>query len=96
LNSFAYPWILNYYDHLLKFGIESKEALSYRLLTEEKLLEYIKKGKTGEKLCVRLVSKLDDFHVNLRVGDEDGDIFMIPSSGDSISQQIFHNILRSL
>jgi hypothetical protein len=84
------------YDHLLKFGIESKEALSYRLLTEEKLLEYIKKGKTGEKLCVRLVSKLDDFHVNLRVGDEDGDIFMIPSSGDSISQQIFHNILRSL
>jgi hypothetical protein len=62
----------------------------------EKLLEYIKMGKSGEKLCVRLVSKLDDFHVNLRVGDEDGDIFMIPSSGDSISQQIFHNILRSL
>ena len=84
------------YDDLNKVGIEHKEALSYRLLTEEKLMDYIKAGKREEKVSVRLVTKMDDFYVNLKVGDEEGDIFTLPKSNDSVSQQIFHGIIRSL
>lgn len=84
------------YDDLKEVGMEQKEALSYRLLTEEKLVEYINAGKREEKVSVRLIAKMDDFCVNLKVGDEEGDIFTLPRDGDSVSQQIFHSIIRGL
>jgi hypothetical protein len=84
------------YDDLKEAGVEQKEILSYRLLTEEKLIEYIKAGKREEKVSVRLIAKMDDFYVNLKVGDEEGDIFTLPRNGDSISQQIFHSVIRGL
>jgi hypothetical protein len=84
------------YDDLKEVGMEQKEALSYRLLTEEKLVEYINAGKREEKVSVRLIAKMDDFYVNLKVGDEEGDIFTLPRNGDSISQQIFHSVIRGL
>ena len=84
------------YDDLKEAGMEQKEALSYRLLTEEKLVEYINAGKREEKVSVRLIAKMDDFYVNLKVGDEEGDIFTLPKDDDSVSQQIFHSLIRGL
>ena len=83
-------------SYLKKAGVEQKEILSHRLLTEEKLMEYLKAGKREEKVSVRLIAKMDDFYVNLKVGDEEGDIFTLPKDGDSVSQQIFHSIIRGL
>ena len=84
------------YDVLKKAGRNSKEALSYRILTEEKLMEYLNEGMRDKRLLVSLYAKLDDFHVSLKFGDEEKDIFTLPLSGDSVSEQIFRNILRNM
>ena len=83
------------YEDLLEAGTEQKKALSYRLLTEETLVDCINEGKRGEKLKVRLVAKLEELVVSLKVGDEDRDIFTLPRTEDSFSRQVFQNILKN-
>ncbi len=84
------------YEKLTEAGLQTKEALSYRLLAEEKLMECIKEGKTDSSVCLSLVSKLDDIHVRLQVGGEEEDVFMYPKDADVVSQMIFHGILRGM
>ena len=84
------------FDGLKNAGLNSKEALLYRILTEEKLMECMNEGLRNEKLTVSLNARLDEFNVCLRIGEEERDIFTLPTGGDSASVQIFQNILRNM
>lgn len=84
------------YDNLMKTGMESREALSYRILSEEELSECISEGKRYDVVCVRLFKKLDNFHLSLKVGGKERDIFRLPTDGDPVSEMIFHRIIRSI
>ena len=44
-------------------GMPQGDIVSYRLLTEEKLIECIREGKAGESLQIRIYTKLDDYHI---------------------------------
>ena len=84
------------FERLLDAGMEQKEALSHRLLSEEKLLECISSGKAGQPFVMVLSKKLDGFFVDLKVGEEKLDIFEIPLAGDEISRDIFFNIVGNI
>ena len=84
------------YDELKKTGLDSKEALSYRILAEEKLVECMNEGMRNERLTVSLNARLNDFNVSLKVGEEERDIFKLPTSGDPVSARIFQSILRNM
>ena len=82
------------YNHLINAGMEAKEALSYRLLTEEKLIESLTEKNRGTVVCVSLSTKFDDINVSLKIGDEERDIFTLAREDDLISQIIFQNVLK--
>ena len=84
------------YDNLMKTGMESREALSYRLLSEEKLAECITEGNRDDAVSVKLYEKLDDLHLILKVGGEEKDLFRLPTNGDPVSEMIFHGIIRGI
>ena len=73
-------------------GMPQGDIVSYRLLTEEKLIECIREGKAGESLQIRIYTKLDDYHIALKIGEEERDIFALPEDEDLVSHQIFRNI----
>ena len=80
------------YDALTGEGMRKKEALSYRLLLEEKLMECKKAGNKCN-VSVSIVSRLGDLHIKLKVEGEERDIFMLPETDDTFSQMIFRNVL---
>ena len=84
------------YDDLVKAGVSSKEAASYRILTEEKLINFMNEGKRNEKLTARLYSRLGDYHVSIKIGENEHDIFSRSVGEDPVSDMIFQNILRNI
>lgn len=84
------------YDDLINVGAGSKEAASYRILTEEKLISCMNEGKRDEKLTVSLYSRLDEYHVSIKFGEYEHDIFTPSVGDDPISDMIFKNILRNI
>lgn len=84
------------YGRLLDAGMDQKEALSYRLLCEEKLLECLDARMAGQPLCMVLSKKLDGFFVDLNVGEAKMDLFQIPLTDDELSREIFFHITGNL
>ena len=84
------------FDCLCGVGFEKKDALSYRILLEEKLLGRMDKGAENEPVEVVLTARLDDVCVRLAVGGEAIDIFRMPEDGDRFANAIFSNVLRNL
>ncbi len=84
------------FDRLLDAGMDQKEAVSYRLLAEEKLLACLKNGKAGQPLSVILSKKLNGLFVDLTVGEDKMDLFEIPLTGDEVSRDIFFHIVGNI
>lgn len=84
------------YDDLINVGAGSKEAASYRILTEEKLISCMNEGKRDEELTVSLYSRLEEYHVSIKFGEDKYDIFTPSVGDDPISDMIFQNILRNI
>ena len=84
------------FEHLRDAGTELKEAVSYRLLCEEKLLNCLNDGKAGEPFTVVTTRRLNGLFVEVGIGQEKMDLFEIPLEGDAISKDIFFHIIRSI
>ena len=83
-------------DILEQNDIERKQALTYRLLVEERLFELLKSGHEGENARMTLIKKQDEFDVKLSVGDTQVDVFSVPESNDSASSGIYSSLMGSL
>ena len=84
------------FDSLTESGTDHKEALSYRFLLEEKLIECMQEGKQNETIRICLFQKMEDIILTLKVGNEERDVFSLPQSKDSVSQTIFSSIMRQI
>ncbi|MBR4581587.1 MAG: hypothetical protein IKO32_10175 [Lachnospiraceae bacterium] len=84
------------YDLLIQNGLESKEAVRYRFLVEEKLLDCLENGDEKQDVRIVLVNKHDEVDVKLTVGGKEIDVFAIPQSGDKASSDIFGRLLGGL
>ena len=77
-------------------GFEKQEVLPCRILLEEKLINCMDKGAKNEPIEVVLTVRLDDFQINLIVGEEKIDIFKTPEDGDLFASMIFSNVVRNM
>jgi hypothetical protein len=84
------------YDLLTEYGLERKQALSYRFLIEEKLLDKLEHGHEKEKVRIVLFDKHGEISVKLSVGGEEIDVFAIPQTTDESSSKMFGNLLGGL
>ena len=84
------------FNCLLNAGYERREALSYKILLEEKLLECMNSDAENIPVEVKAIAKMDDIHIDLVVGGKHIDIFKMTESGDIFSKIIYNNILRNL
>ena len=84
------------YDLLTEYGLERKQALSYRFLIEEKLLDKLEHGHEKEKVRIVLFDKHGEISVKLSVGGAEIDVFAIPQTTDESSSRMFGNLLGGL
>lgn len=80
---------------LIDTGIERKQAISYRFLIEERLLECINNGKKNEKIAIVLTWKQSEISVKLTVEGKDIDVFSFPQNKDPFTTYIYNKLLTN-